>query len=233
MNDLNFFLEISKQINCNAEEVTIVGNTVEENLFNSKDVPADYLIEFINAMANIFGEAIDVDKLQQFSFQPADGITYSEHKFMAVYSGGTQDCKLYDSSITTPHDDYCINYFIDTKKTVVKFYDLDVWKHQQPNILRGSQLLTHWGQGVGTNSLVKDLYFLHNDVEAVAKFYNLPVPFEQSISEFCKDTSFMKVFGLTYDAQSFNPRKLKLYYYPKDPTMSTTVFDEIYNSYEI
>jgi hypothetical protein len=229
MNSIDFFKKISTEINQHAEEITIVGNQVEENLFNSKKVPDEYLFAYIDVMGSVFSEGVNLKKLQQFSFQPADGINYTEHKFMAVYSGGKVDCEKFDIDVTRPHDDYCINYFLDSKKQIAKFYDLDLWKHRQPMIISGSQILSHWGQGVSVNPEKKDLYFMHNDVEAVANFYNLPIPFVQSIEDFCKDTSFMKVFGLTYNASTYQPLKLKLYYYPADPLMKSTVFDEVQN----
>lgn len=227
MDSLRFFEQISLTINQHAEEITIVGNTVEENLFNSKKVPDNYLFSFIDVMGSIFSEGVDLDKLQQFSFQPADGVNYKEHKFMAVYSGGQVDCKNFDIDVVRPHNDYCVNYFLESKLKVAKFYDLDVWKHQQPNILSGSKILTHWGQGVSVNPEKKDLYFMHRDVELVSNFYNLPMPFILSIENFCKDKTFMKVFGLTYNTTTFEPLKLKLYYYPADPLMQYTVFDEV------
>ncbi len=227
MNNIDFFTDLNDTINQNAEEVTIVGNKIEENLFNSKKIPSEYFFAFIDVMGSIFSEGVDLNKLQQFSFQKADGVNYKEHKFMAVYSGGSTDCHQFDVDVTRPHDDYCINYFLDSKKKIPKFYDLDVWKHKQPNILFGSKILTHWGQGVSIDTSKKDLYFMHHDVELVSKFYNLPTPFISSIESFCKDTTFMKVFGLTYNTETFTPLKLKLYYYPSDPLMQFTVFDEV------
>lgn len=227
MSDINFFQEINKHINQHAEEITIVGNNVEENLFNSKKVPEDYLFAYIDIMGSIFNEGVNLKKLQQFSFQAADEINYTEHKFMAVYSGGKIDCNKFNIDVIRPHDDYCINYFLDSKRQVPKFYDLDLWRHTQPMILAGSQILSHWGQGISVNLEKKDLYFMHQNVKMVSNFYNLPTPYIESIDEFCKNTTFMKVFGLTYNAITYQPLKLKLYYYPTDPTMKFTVFDEV------
>ena len=57
----------------------------------------------------------------------------------------------------------------------------------------------------------------------------MPKPYLSSISNFIEDKTFNKVFGLTYDASTLQPFKLKLYYYPKDPNMEFTVFDEVVN----
>lgn len=227
MDNIDLFVSLSKDLNLHSEEITIVNNKIEENLFDSKKSPKEYLFAFIDVMGSTFDEGINLEKLQQFSFQPADGINYNEHKFMAVYSGGKNDHNLYNIDIKNPHDDYCVNYFLKSKKRVAKFYDLDVWKHQQPNVIAGSKILTHWGQGVSINSEKKDLYFMHYDVEMVSKFYNLPIPYYKTVKEFCFDKKIMKVFGLTYNSINFKPLKLKLYYYPNDPLMEFTVFDEI------
>lgn len=231
MRQTTFFADINDCINEHAEEVTVVGSRIEENLFNSKTVPQEYLFNFIDAMGALFSEGVDVNKLQQFSFQLADNITYVEHKFMAVYSGGRQDCSSFNVSIKNPHDDYCVNYFVDSKVRHAKFYDKDVWKYKQPAVPPGCQLLTHWGQGVNSAiSGIHDLYLLYHSPQDIADFYCLPRPHHHSIRDFCNDTDVMKVFGLTYRTSDFKPLKLKMYYYPNDPHMQFTVFDEVCNT---
>lgn len=224
---INTFVELSTSIHPFAEEVTIVGNDIEENLFDATDYRiADLLGAFVNLLT-ARGHDIQVEQLQQFSFQPADGVVYKEHKMMAVLKDGKTDCTSLCSTVTNPHDDYCVNYFLDSNRRVVKFYDLDVWKYKQPGILQGSQMLTHWGQGMSTETSLRDLYFLHCDAQAVAEFYNLPVPYRKEIHDFCTNKSVAKVFGLTYNEETLQPMKLKMYYYPHDEQMEYTVFDEI------
>jgi hypothetical protein len=227
MNNIEFFVNLNKSINLYSEEITITSNKIEENLFNSKEVPIEYLTRFINEIGEKFGEGININKLQQFSFQAADGIAYNEHKFMAVFSGGKTDVNLYKINVKNPHDDYCVNYFMDSKKMVAKFYDLDVDKYNQPELPKNSKIIYHWGQGVSENAEKNDVYFLHKDVELVSNFVKLPMPAVKEIKNFVNNKTFEKVFGLTYDYKSLKPLKLKLYYYPKDPKMKNTVFDEI------
>lgn len=62
MNNIDFFTDLNDTINQNAEEVTIVGNKIEENLFNSKKVPSEYLFAFIDVMGSIFSEGVDLNK---------------------------------------------------------------------------------------------------------------------------------------------------------------------------
>jgi hypothetical protein len=116
ISNIDFFLELSKSINPHAEEVTVISTGVEENLFDVKDVPEEYLLRFFDEIGTRFGEAINLNKLTEFSFQPADGVKYTEHKFMAVFEDGKKDCFKLSSHITNPHDEYCVNYFIDSKK---------------------------------------------------------------------------------------------------------------------
>jgi hypothetical protein len=227
--NIEFFRNISQSVNPHAEEVTIVSTGVEENLFDTTDVPEEYLMRFFDEIGTRFGEAIDLNKLTEFSFQPADGVKYKEHKFMAVFDGGKQDCFGLSPHVTNPHDEYCVNYFIDSKQKAVKFYDLDYHKYTQPNLPEGAEIVTHWGQGANDDKTICDVYFLHPDVDEVAKFTNMPKPYLSSISNFIEDKTFNKVFGLTYDASTLQPFKLKLYYYPKDPNMEFTVFDEVAN----
>ena len=120
--NIEFFRNISQSVNPHAEEVTIVSTGVEENLFDTTDVPEEYLMRFFDEIGTRFGEAIDLNKLTEFSFQPADGVKYKEHKFMAVFDGGKQDCFGLSPHVTNPHDEYCVNYFIDSKQKAVKFY---------------------------------------------------------------------------------------------------------------
>ena len=229
MSNIDFFTRISQGMDLKAEEITIVGNHVEENLFDAQNVPQEYLERFIDEMHYRFpGEMIELDKLQQFSFQPADGIAYQEHKFMAVFSGGKEDCFLHpEIGVFNPHDDYCVNFFIDSRERVTKFYDLDIDHHRRPVLPKEGIPITHWGHGVSANPLVKDSYFLHVDVENVAEHFGLPRPYLEEIHDFCTDLTFQKVFGLTYRADTLEPLKLKLYYYPDDPRMEHTVFDEV------
>ena len=229
MNNIDFFTQVSKGLDYNAEEITIVANHVEENLFDAHDVPIEYLNHFFDEMGNRFPNVVlEMDKLQQFSFQPADGIAYTEHKFMAVFSGGKQDCFFHpEIGVLNPHDDYCVNYFIDSLSSVTKFYDLDIDQHVRPELLEGSVPITHWGHGVSANKGIKDSYFLHADVKAVAEHHDLPAPYLDEISQFCLDTTYQKVFGLTYRTDTLEPLKLKLYFYPGDPEMTHTVFDEV------
>jgi hypothetical protein len=125
-----------------------------------------------------------------------------------------------------PHDDYCINYFLESLEQVPKFYDLDIDRHTQPKLPSNATLISHWGQGVSNNTSIKDVYFMHSDVKLVSDFLGLPKPNVATISTFIEDTTFQKVFGLTYDSTDLTPLKLKLYYYPSDPLMEYTVFDE-------
>lgn len=225
MNNIDFFSNVGSTVDVNAEEVSIRNSFVEENLFDRNSVPDEYLARFVDEIGHVFGELIDINKLEQFSFQPADMITYHEHKFMAVFSGGKEDYKLFDIDVSNPHDDYCVNYFIDSKTKAAKFYDLDIHRHTKPKLPPGSKPITVWGLGVGATSK-KDLYFLHRDVGVVSSFFKLPAPYFNKIDNFCNDTSFMKAFGVTYDAETLEPLKLKMYYYPNDPLMEFTVDDE-------
>jgi hypothetical protein len=227
MDSLTFFKEKGLKIDPNAEEVTIVGASVEENLFNAKNVPPLYLEHFKNLMGHGWYEE-NKDRIEQFSFQPADGKVYKEDKFMVVYSGGKKDCFLYpEMGVIDPHDDYCVNHFLTSGKKITKFYDLDIERHAKPTLPEGARYITHWGHGVSENPNMKDAYFLFKDVTAVADFLNLPVPNLEEVKEFCQDTTFEKVLGLTYNTYSLEPLKLKLYYYPDDPYMEFTVFDEL------
>lgn len=220
---------INNSIHPEAEEVTIVGNHVEENLFNSKNVSDELLTAFRLEMLTTFGEVVDLDKLQQFSFQAADGKAYTEHKFMVVFSGGKTDCHHTSVPVVNPHDDYCVNYFTLSLNRVPKFYDLDVHNHTWPDLLEGSVTIDHWGIGVSENPTIKDVYFLHPNPRAVAAHFNMPVPYLDEIGWFTDNTTFDKVFGLTYDTNTLEPIKLKMYYYPGDPNMEHTVFDEVHD----
>jgi hypothetical protein len=185
------------------------------------------LLRFFDEIGTRFGEAINLNKLTEFSFQPADGVKYTEHKFMAVFEDGKKDCFKLSSHITNPHDEYCVNYFIDSKKKAVKFYDLDYYKYNQPDLPKGAEIITHWGQGSNDEKTVCDVYFMHPNVDEVAAFTCMPKPCLAEINDFIEDKTFKKVFGLTYNADTLQSLKLKLYYYPKDPIMEYTVFDEV------
>lgn len=111
MDNLTYFREINKNIHPSAEEVTILHQYVDENLFDIKTVPKEFLIRFIDEIGQKFGVAVDLKALQQLSFQAADGVRYFEDKLMAVYSGGKTSCRELGFELENPHDDYCVNYF--------------------------------------------------------------------------------------------------------------------------
>ena len=226
--NIEFFRNISQSVNPHAEEVTIVSTGVEENLFDTTDVPEEYLVRFFDEISTRFNEAIDLNKLTQFSFQTADGIKYTEDKLMAMFKGGKKDYVNLSPNITNPHDEYCVNYFIDSRKKTIKFYDLDC-KYTKPNLPEDAQILSHYGQSSNDEMTMHNVYFSHHDVDEVADFTNMAKPYLSSISKFIEDKTFKKTFGLTYDATTLQPLLLKLYYYPKDPTMDFTVFDELLN----
>ena len=70
MSNIDFFTRISQGMDLKAEEITIVGNHVEENLFDVQNVPQEYLERFIDEMHYRFpGEMIELDKLQQFTLR--------------------------------------------------------------------------------------------------------------------------------------------------------------------
>lgn len=227
MESLEFFISKSKKIDPHAEEVTIVGDSVEENLFNARDVPEEYITHFKQLMGDVWYEE-NKNRIEQFSFQPADGKVYTEDKFMVVFSGGKKDCFLYpEMGIIEPHDDYCVNHFLTSGQKVAKFYDLDIERHEKPELPEGARYITHWGHGVSENPLMKDAYFLFKDISYIANYLGLPMPDLSEVKHFCHDKSVDKVLGLTYNAYSLEPLKLKLYYYPGDPKMEFTVFDEL------
>ncbi|OYZ12843.1 MAG: hypothetical protein B7Y39_18640 [Bdellovibrio sp. 28-41-41] len=227
----NFFTQINQSISYFAEEVTICDGRIEENLFNVGYVPNEILIRFVDEIGSCFGLGIDLGRLQQFSFQAADHITYFEDKFMAVYSGGRKTYRDFDLDIKNPHDDYCVNYFCESKKTTVKFYDLDISYHEKPSLPLGSTFASPFGHGLGTHSNRKDVYFCHGSVSAVAEFYNMPQPTTSGLGSVDEDQSVTKVFGLSYDSKTLQPMKLKRYFYPRDPLLREALFDEVLHEY--
>jgi hypothetical protein len=227
LTNVEFFHQINQDIHPLAEEVTICSGKIEENLFDAKTVPQEILWRLVDEMGQRFGVGVDLKKLQQFSFQAADKISYFEDKFMLVYSGGEEDYKESGLSLHRPHDDYCINYYCESKKSAVKFYDLEVNLYSMPSLPQGSELAYPFGHGVGTLTYRQDVYFCHHDIKLVSEFFNLPMPTSVSSSKYDLDPKVMKVFGLTYDVQTLKPMKLKRYFYPQDPAINFTLYDEV------
>jgi hypothetical protein len=227
LTNVEFFRRLNQDIHPSAEEVTICRGRIEENLFDAKTVQPEILWRFVEEMGQNFGVGVDLKKLQQFSFQAADGISYFEDKFMLVYSGGETDYKEFGLSLYRPHDDYCINYYCDSKKSSAKFYDLEVDRYPRPELPVGSELAYPFGHGVGMQSDRQDVYFCHHDLALVSDYFKLPLPTSPSSAEFDLNTKYLKVFGLTYEVQTLKPLKLKRYFYPQDPAIDYTLYDEV------
>ena len=229
LTNVEFFRRLNQDIHPLAEEVTICRGRVEENLFDAKTVQPEILWRFVEEMGQNFGIGVDLKKLQQFSFQAADGISYFEDKFMMVYSGGESDYKEFGLSLYRPHDDYCINYYCNSKQSAAKFYDLEVDRYPRPQLPEDSELAYPFGHGVGMQSDRQDVYFCHHDLALVSEYFNLPLPTSPSSAEYDLNTKYMKVFGLTYEVQTLKPLKLKRYFYPQDPAIDYTLYDEVHS----
>lgn len=227
MEILQNFLKSSLSIHPLAEEVTICNGKVEENLFDVQHAPKELLYELIHIIGSQFNEGVDLENLEQFSFQDADGVSYFEPKLMLVYSKGDEVAKANNLPIGEAHEHYCINYFLDSKIKKMKFYDLHIHLHPHPLLPEESYYAAPFGHGVSTDGLRKDVYFVHKNMNFVSEFFNLPMPTVDSLSEIDNDNTVEKVFGLTYEARTMKPLKLKRYFYPRDPLLKTTLFDEV------
>jgi|JI10StandDraft_1071094.scaffolds.fasta_scaffold27440_4 hypothetical protein len=227
MTNREFFKKINAQIHPLAEEVTICRGEVEENLFDARTAPAELLARFVDELGTSFGIGVDLNRLQQFSFQAADGISYFEDKLMAVYSGGKQDYLNYSIDVKVPHDDYCVNFYLDSLKSAAKFYDLDIDSYPRPALPEGATLATPFGHGLAPGMDRQDVYFCHPDLAYVSDFYKLPAPSIVTLSKIDADLTITKVFGLSYSTSSLTPLKLKRYFYPQDPNMTYILFDEV------
>ncbi|MBL7557219.1 MAG: hypothetical protein JNM24_15440 [Bdellovibrionaceae bacterium] len=222
-----YFRNINQSIHPLAEEVTICRGGVEENLFDARTAPTELLARFTEELGLNFGIGVDISRLQQFSFQAADGISYFEDKLMAVYSGGTSEYLNYSFNIKQPHDDYCVNFYLDSRKSAAKFYDLDIDSYAKPTLPEGSTFASPFGHGIAPDSNRQDVYFCHPDLHYVARFFSLPAPTVPELATIDQNLSVIKVFGLSYDANSLKPLKLKRYFYPQDPNMTYILFDEV------
>ena len=56
--NIEFFRNISQSVNPHAEEVTIVSTGVEENLFDTTDVPEEYLVRFFDEISTRFTHSV-------------------------------------------------------------------------------------------------------------------------------------------------------------------------------
>lgn len=222
-----FFEKLNEVISPYAEEVTICRGRVEENLFDAKTVPQEILYCFLDEIGTRFGIGIDLKNLQQFSFQAADKIGYQEDKFMAVYSGGRTKYVEYNIDVKDPHDDYCVNFYIESKTTSVKFYDLSLDSYDKPRLPEGSQLASPFGHGIGEDRQRQDVYFCHHDMEAVVRHFQLPSPGLDVIRSIDNNLNIVKIFGLSFDSSTLKPLKLKRYFYPQDPQMNYILYDEV------
>ncbi len=224
---LNYFKELNLKIDNRAEEITYWNGTVEENLFDAKKISSELVIRFVDAIGRIFGEGVDLSKLQQFSFQLADGINYKNDKFMAVYSGGSERALDHEIDVFDAHDDYCVNFNVGTLETTYKFYDLDIEKYWIPALPVGSEIVTSFGIGIRTDSQVRDVYFSHSSLNEVSLFFNMPSLWVKDLDLVCISEKATKVFGLSFDSVSLRPIRLKRYLYPQDLEVKKILYDEV------
>ncbi|TFG95658.1 hypothetical protein E4H12_12825 [Candidatus Thorarchaeota archaeon] len=228
MNNIEYFTKLNESISLFAEEVSVRNGFIEENLFDTTNTPTEVVVRFVTEILNVFQEPIQLNRLQQFSFQAADGISYDEPKFMAVFSGGREEIKNHNIDASRPHDDYCVNYFLHSKKKAFKFYDLDVERHATPELLEGTVYAFPYGHGVSELPR-KDVYFVHTELFRVAEHFGLPAPTVDELHVIDTDNTIPKVFGLSYDTVTLAPLKLKRYFYPRDPLMKYFLYDEVDN----
>lgn len=223
---VEFFRSKNSSIDHLAEEVTVRNGFIEENLYDSSHIPNEYIAHLVNILGLHFQIGVDLSKLQQFSFQSADGINYAEDKIMLVYSNGKIEGKD-KLGIDTIHDDYCLNFFLDSKEIQFKFYDLNVRSYNIPQLPEGSVFAEPFGHGISPSSNRQDVYFCHSDMSLVAEHFNLPKPTVEELVSIDSDPKINKIFGLTFDARSLRPLKLKRYFYPKDPHSKVILYDEV------
>ncbi len=224
---LNYFKELNLKIDNRAEEITYWNGAVEEHLFDAKKISRDLVIRFVDAIGGIFGEGVDLSRLQQFSFQLADGINYKNDKFMAVYSGGSKRALEHEIDVFEAHDDYCVNFNVGTLQTTFKFYDLDIEKYSIPALPDGSEIVTSFGLGIRTDSQVRDVYFSHSNLDEVSLFFDMPNLRVKDLDLVYISEKATKVFGLSFDSVSLRPLRLKRYLYPQDLEVRKILYDEV------
>ena len=227
MYQLKEFKKINHVIHPLAEEVSIFNGKVEENLFDARTAPRELLAELIYSIGELFNEGIDMTRLEQFSFQDADGISYFEPKLMVVYSGGKEAAQNEGLPFGNAHEHYCVNYFLNSRTKRTKFYDLQILEHQRPPLPEGSELAYPFGLGVSWDMQRKDVYFVHNNMTNVCNFFNLPAPSVEELHHQDKDNGIKKIFGIAYEVNTLRPLKLKRYFYPPGiSSVGEILFDE-------
>lgn len=223
---LDFFVSLAGKIDINAEEVTINGSVVEENLYDYRQVS----IEYKAALLAMFPE-LDITHLEQFGFQLKDDVSYKSDKMMLVFGNAKEIIHKYPefSHVTNPHPEWCYNVFINQIDTPVgiKFFDLDYGKYELPALPPGAIEFPHVGVGQGNDGIYLGVYFGHTDTKLVSEFFGLPAPVCSEIQEYIDNKHELKVFGIGFNNVTKEVVKLKLYYYPTMSDIDTIIYDEI------
>lgn len=226
---INFFIDLSTTIDVHAEEVSFSFGTVEENLYNVKKLEGEYLEHFLSLRGKYFRD-IPIDKIEAFSYQRKDNVVYKFDKIMVLLNGGKKDCFLFpELGVFDVHDDYCLNIFLDDDLTrKVKFYDLMFDESVVSILPKGSRLITHCGMGSSGNN-IRDTYFINNDYSEVLDHFGITnfVPDSPLLRPIISDKTIDKVFGIAYDTETLEVKKVKFYYYPKSPKTLECLYDEI------
>lgn len=214
-----FFLNHSGLADRNAEEITIRENTIEENLYSTATCPHEYYFNFADLCARCGFSYFERPYLEQFSFQKADKVIYHEDKIMSLYRDLRFAPEDLVQRISKPHPHFSINFFLSSKETEFKFYDLDISRYRLPEIPASLKLASAFGIGVDFNRNRRDVYLTgRSSLEAVHSF-SLPEPDIKNLSLPEEPGDCLKLFGLSFDANTLKPLKLKRYYYPRDPAL--------------
>jgi len=216
-------------------ELTVDVTGVSEETYGVKHKGLPQVAELIGLVAGAFPEFIEEPNFKNWEmigFTKADGVNYFENTIGVVYRGVPPKELL--SKFTerwSQHSDfldcYQIKYQLQSKTKVLKVYDATFGLYALPRLPAGVMLHTNHGVGLHFGSeqheKFRDIYFAIKNPRSVSEYcgyYGIPYPKYDDDDAFLGNPEYKYGFGITYDALTLRPVKVKRYFFPHDPQLA-------------
>jgi hypothetical protein len=216
-------------INNNPLEITLDSKGVVEKTYGRIHAHLPEVVELVNLILTNFPNS-DINNWEMIGLTKADHVTYFEDTVALVYKGVPSLNLIKEftgvwNENSKFSDFYMIKYQLESKTKVLKVYDECFGIYQLPKMPEGVAIQTNQGIGVHFGSQkhekFRDFYFVTTRTDTVEKYALaniLPFP-ENHDNHAWKTEPYQYGWGITYDAVTLKPIKVKRYFFPHDPTL--------------
>ena len=197
------------EIQCDSDniiEYSYRGNSNDSKVLEMKN---KLYVDFKEIIAEDLSHSYDM-----ISYHKANGNSYKEDSIVVVFN---EKCPQYlrkEFNITDFNslDCYAIKYYLNSKKRILKTYDLDMFYYSLPQLPNKSAIASQLGVGRthGSDVEYRDIYLFNSEDDIVKNFWKEKVP---NIKEPYENPA-TKCYGITFKADDCSLIKVKRYLFP-------------------